>query len=69
MIAIADIFDALTAEDRPYKKAIPPQKSLDILEEECRAGNLDFELFRIFKEDKVYEKAKNLPAELSPASF
>ena len=36
MMAIADIFDALTASDRPYKKAVPVEKALDILESEVK---------------------------------
>ncbi len=54
MMAIADIFDALSASDRPYKKAVPIEKALDILEMEVKAGKLDPELFKIFKEHQVY---------------
>ena len=32
MMAITDIYDALTASDRPYKKAMPVEKALDILD-------------------------------------
>jgi HD-GYP domain-containing protein (c-di-GMP phosphodiesterase class II) len=31
IMTIADIFDALTASDRPYKPALPPERALDIL--------------------------------------
>lgn len=55
MMTIADIFDALTAADRPYKKAVPVDRALDILEAEVRSGKLDSELFRLFCESKVYE--------------
>jgi HD-GYP domain-containing protein (c-di-GMP phosphodiesterase class II) len=48
MMTIADIYDALTASDRPYKKAIPHERALDILGEEARQGKLDRELLRIF---------------------
>ena len=41
MMAIADIYDALTATDRPYKKAIRVEEALDILREEQAAGALD----------------------------
>ncbi len=54
MMAIADIFDALTASDRPYKKAVPLEKALDILGFEVRGGKCDPELFRIFVESKVW---------------
>ncbi len=54
MMAIADIFDALTASDRPYKKAVPLDKALDILGFEVKAGKCDADLFRIFVEAKVW---------------
>ncbi len=54
MMAIADIFDALTASDRPYKKAVPVQKALDILGFEVKDGNLDRELLEMFIGAKVY---------------
>ncbi|MCY6371727.1 HD-GYP domain-containing protein [Clostridium ganghwense] len=55
MLAILDIFEALTAKDRAYKKALSVEKSLSILENEVERGNLDSELFEIFKKEKVYE--------------
>jgi len=56
MMTIADIYDALVAWDRPYKKAVPAQRALDILFEEARAGKLDSDLLRLFVEAKVYER-------------
>jgi response regulator RpfG family c-di-GMP phosphodiesterase len=53
IMAIADIYDALVAMDRPYKKAIPLERALSILEAEVREGKLDGELFRIFVESRV----------------
>lgn len=41
MLTIADIFDALTASDRPYKPAVPVPKALAILESEVKAGKCD----------------------------
>jgi len=55
IIAVADIFEALTAGDRPYKKSIDPINSLAILQEEAKNGRLDKELVRIFIEKRVYE--------------
>jgi HD-GYP domain-containing protein (c-di-GMP phosphodiesterase class II) len=55
MMTISDIFDALTAKDRPYKKAIPNEKALAIIESEVKQGLLDAELFRVFCEAKVWE--------------
>ncbi|HEY7863297.1 MAG TPA: HD domain-containing phosphohydrolase, partial [Thermoanaerobaculia bacterium] len=41
MLTISDIFDALAARDRPYKKAVPHEKALDILRAESRRGTID----------------------------
>jgi len=54
MMAIADIYDALTAKDRPYKKAIPPEKALAILQEDVTRGQLDRNLFDIFCQSRVW---------------
>jgi hypothetical protein len=48
MMAIADVYDALTAADRPYKKAVPTAQALGIIEQESKSGMLDEELFRVF---------------------
>lgn len=55
MMTIADIFDALTASDRPYKRALPVEKALDILSMEVKGDKVDKELFRLFCESRVYE--------------
>lgn len=57
MLTICDIFDALTAGDRPYKKAVPIEQSLDIMAAECRAGKLDSGLFNAFVDAKVWSTA------------
>jgi HD-GYP domain-containing protein (c-di-GMP phosphodiesterase class II) len=54
MMTIADIYDALTASDRPYKKAIPSQKALDILGFEVKKGMLDPDLYTIFVDAKIW---------------
>jgi hypothetical protein len=56
MMTICDIFDALTASDRPYKRAVPIDRALGILEECVRAKEIDSELFRLFRESKIYER-------------
>ncbi|HET7542961.1 MAG TPA: HD domain-containing phosphohydrolase [Polyangiaceae bacterium] len=55
MMSISDIFDALTASDRPYKRAVPLHKALDILSLEVKDHHVDGELLRIFTEAKVWE--------------
>jgi hypothetical protein len=62
MMTISDIFDALTAKDRPYKKAIPYERALDILQMEMRDGLLDENVVRLFIDAKIYEKAGVLRA-------
>ena len=57
MMTIADIYDALTAGDRPYKKAVPAEIALDILQEERRAGHIDGTLVDLFIEARVYVSA------------
>ncbi len=56
MMTISDIFDALVAWDRPYKKAVPVEKALDILRDEAGHGKLDMALLSLFIDAKVYEK-------------
>ena len=60
MMTIADIYDALTAWDRPYKKAIPPEKAIDILWMEVKDGHVDPELLKIFIEAKVFARIEEL---------
>jgi 3',5'-cyclic-nucleotide phosphodiesterase len=54
MMTIADIFDALTATDRPYKRAVPAERALDILAEEAREGMIDENLLKTFIEAKIF---------------
>ena len=56
MITILDIFDALIADDRPYKPGIPIESALNILTEMAdRDGKLDSELVRLFIEGRCWE--------------
>ena len=57
MMTISDIFDALTASDRPYKKALPTEKALDILKMEADHKLIDNQLFELFVEGQIYKKA------------
>ena len=54
IMTISDIFDALTASDRPYKKAVPVEKALAIIETEVKQGKCDPYLFQVFIESKCY---------------
>ncbi len=55
MMTICDIFDALSASDRPYKRAVPADRALDILDSEARRQQLDQELFKLFIDARIYE--------------
>jgi HD-GYP domain-containing protein (c-di-GMP phosphodiesterase class II) len=56
MLTIADVFDALTANDRPYKAAMSVERALDILVKEfAQRGKVDPDLLDIFIAKKVYE--------------
>jgi HD-GYP domain-containing protein (c-di-GMP phosphodiesterase class II) len=54
MMTICDIFDALSATDRPYKRAVATDRALDILKLCVRDAEVDGELFRLFVESQVY---------------
>jgi HD-GYP domain-containing protein (c-di-GMP phosphodiesterase class II) len=56
-LTISDIYDALAARDRPYKKAVPDDRALDILRGEAKRGLIDTGLLDLFIEAKVYETA------------
>ena len=56
IITILDIFDALVADDRPYKPGMPVERALSILEVMAnKEGKLDRELTRLFIESKCWE--------------
>jgi HD-GYP domain-containing protein (c-di-GMP phosphodiesterase class II) len=54
MMAIADIFEALTAKDRPYKKGKTLSESLHILGGFRQRNHIDPDLFDVFVREKVY---------------
>jgi HD-GYP domain-containing protein (c-di-GMP phosphodiesterase class II) len=54
MMAIADIFEALTAADRPYKKAKSLSEALGIMATMCREAHIDAQLFGLFVNEGVY---------------
>jgi response regulator RpfG family c-di-GMP phosphodiesterase len=61
MMTICDIYDALTAADRPYKRAVPIERALGILRDCAKAGEVDTELVNHFIDAKIYERT-NHPA-------
>jgi len=55
IMCIADIFDALISKDRAYKKKMPLEKALSILQKEAETGKINKTIFKLFVEDKIYE--------------
>ncbi|NQV71009.1 MAG: GAF domain-containing protein [Pseudohongiella sp.] len=54
IMTICDIYDALTASDRPYKPAMNAEAALDVLQQESKQGFLDGDLVQVFIEAKVF---------------
>ena len=56
MMTISDVFDALTASDRPYKKGMSAERALDILQKEfVDRGKVDAMLLDVFIKKDVYQ--------------
>lgn len=55
LLTILDVFDALTARDRPYKPAIPTERALNILESMAEEGSLDGDVVALFRRSKAWE--------------
>ena len=56
MMGIADIFEALTAKDRPYKEGMGLAQALEILEGLCRRGHIDPDLYEVFVKGGVFQR-------------
>ena len=61
MMTISDIFDALAAADRPYKKAVSIERALEILDLSVKDGELDQGLFEIFLSARIFDRWKVEP--------
>ena len=55
ILALVDFYEALTAQDRPYKKGMPLDKAIQILGFAVKDGHLDQELYNLFINEKVFE--------------
>jgi HD-GYP domain-containing protein (c-di-GMP phosphodiesterase class II) len=55
MMTIADIFDALTAPDRPYKKSMSLNESLHLMEQYAQNGEIDASLVQLWIEARAWE--------------
>jgi 3',5'-cyclic-nucleotide phosphodiesterase len=56
IMTVSDIFDALTASDRPYKKALSAQRAIEILDMEAKAGMLDRTVVELVVDSAVHQK-------------
>lgn len=56
LLTILDIYDALTAEDRPYKPPMPVEKAFAILYDMADEGKIDKHILDLFKESHAWEK-------------
>lgn len=54
ILAIADIFEALTASDRVYRKPLPLSQALTIMARMCREGHMDVDLYRLLLTSEAY---------------
>jgi hypothetical protein len=54
MMGIADIFEALTARDRPYKQGMKLSQAIDIMRKFSQGGHIDPDLFEVFMRQGVY---------------
>ena len=55
IMAVTDIFDALTAGDRPYKCSLGVEQALDILQHEANTGKVDPILVDVFIDSRAYQ--------------
>ncbi len=56
LLTILDVYDALVARDRPYKKPLPPYESLEIMKDMAQHGKLDETLLGLFIESGAWQE-------------
>ncbi len=57
LLTILDVFDALTARDRPYKPPMPAEKALNILHSMVEEGSLDGDILSLYEASKAWEES------------
>ena len=67
IIALADVFEALTAKDRPYKRGKTLSEAMRILGFMAKDNHIDPDLFRFFVKEKIY--LDYAQTELTPEQF
>ena len=58
LLTIRDVFDALTAKDRPYKPGMPVETALSILDSMVGEGSMDAEILSLFRESQAWEETQ-----------
>ena len=56
LLTILDVYDALTAEDRPYKPAMPTEKAFGILHSMANDGQIDGDILALFEKSGAWKK-------------
>ena len=56
ILTIIDVYDALTAEDRPYKPPLPPEKAFEILRDMSAQGKIDWEILESFYQSGAWKR-------------
>ncbi|MDD7641571.1 MAG: GAF domain-containing protein [bacterium] len=54
LLTILDVFEAMTAHDRPYKKAMPAEHAFKILHQMADQGQVDEELLNLFEQSRAW---------------
>ena len=62
VLAVIDIYEALVAQDRPYKPKMAPEKAIAVLRDEVEAKHLDRDIVEFFIEEGIYKIFENNPA-------
>jgi HD-GYP domain-containing protein (c-di-GMP phosphodiesterase class II) len=68
ILAVVDFLEALTAADRPYKKALPMELAWKILQSEADKNHLDGDLLQIIRRKNVYERFVEKEKVVSPTT-
>ena len=55
LLSILDVFDALTARDRPYKPPMPVEKAMFVLQDMVKFGELDGDILKLFADSNAWE--------------
>jgi HD-GYP domain-containing protein (c-di-GMP phosphodiesterase class II) len=72
LLGLADVFEALTAPDRPYRNPISVSEAVEMLRDMVKQGYLDADLFEVFLRERVhllYARDQLRPEQLDDAAF